>query len=412
MYVQAWGGTNTIAQALWDLKYNRGYTHEESQALANKMIIYAITTQDPVPNGNQVDGPDIRKEFIWKEFPDLEYLHTPFSFVAYRPHTAGLVEYVWTPDFLANEIRNKGVDLADRYKSFSGARIEEGDSLAFLYNMDSGLRGMENPEYGSWGGRFYHSNRNGTGFGGSLNFWLESEDLEYVNKPVWGPLSKWWNQVQWDLAARVGWAYKSYAQANHPPVPVVNGSKDVYAVPGQTVFLDASGSYDPDGDPLMYTWSQYYTKSNPRSRWWTNDDTVNDGSVLAFHNANSQSGAYFTIPENAEPGKILNILLDVWDGDIGIRADGNPSLGRSQQIIVHIQDGDTPVNQAPVASAGEDQIVADTDEANGETVQLDGSGSFDPDDGSIAHYSWQNASGVELGIGVIPPFLCPMVYTN
>ncbi|HLJ17642.1 MAG TPA: PKD domain-containing protein, partial [Bryobacteraceae bacterium] len=46
----------------------------------------------------------------------------------------------------------------------------------------------------------------------------------------------------------------------------------------------------------------------------------------------------------------------------------------------------------PVANAGPDQVVS-----VGQTVQLDGSGSFDPN-GTIVQYSWTYAGSVPSGI--------------
>lgn len=57
-------------------------------------------------------------------------------------------------------------------------------------------------------------------------------------------------------------------------------------------------------------------------------------------------------------------------------------------------------NQLPLANAGSDQIVTDTDGNGSESVTLDGSASSDPD-GSITSYSWSAADSV-LAIGTSP----------
>lgn len=59
-----------------------------------------------------------------------------------------------------------------------------------------------------------------------------------------------------------------------------------------------------------------------------------------------------------------------------------------------------PGNQPPIADAGPDQTVPDTDQAPGETVSLDGSLSSDPD-GAIVAYSWSE-QGIEIATGVSP----------
>jgi hypothetical protein len=65
------------------------------------------------------------------------------------------------------------------------------------------------------------------------------------------------------------------------------------------------------------------------------------------------------------------------------------------------KDGTT--NQAPVASAGGDQTVDDSDGSGDEWVSLDGSGSFDPD-GSIVSHSWVEG-GTEIATGANPSVL-------
>ena len=57
-------------------------------------------------------------------------------------------------------------------------------------------------------------------------------------------------------------------------------------------------------------------------------------------------------------------------------------------------------NQAPVADAGPDQTVPDSDDSGSESVTLDGSGSSDPD-GSISSYEWSE-DGTQIATGATP----------
>ena len=52
-----------------------------------------------------------------------------------------------------NIIKGHGV-LCDAYPDKDGAFNAEGDTPAFLHTIDNGLRNMENPGYGGWGGRY------------------------------------------------------------------------------------------------------------------------------------------------------------------------------------------------------------------------------------------------------------------
>src|SRR5690606_25049434 len=54
---------------------------------------------------------------------------------------------------------------------------------------------------------------------------------------------------------------------------------------------------------------------------------------------------------------------------------GSGQAGNALTINFSVVNQTTPVNQPPVADAGEDQTVVDADDNGGESVTLDGSGS-------------------------------------
>jgi hypothetical protein len=63
LYVTIWGGANTLAQALWQVRENR--SPEEVKAFVSQLRVYTISDQDDA-------GPWMRREF-----PDLFYIVSP-----------------------------------------------------------------------------------------------------------------------------------------------------------------------------------------------------------------------------------------------------------------------------------------------------------------------------------------------
>jgi uncharacterized membrane protein len=132
---------------------------------------------------------------------------------------------------------------------------------------------------------------------------------------------------------------------NNPPV--ANAGIDQSASLGQTVMLDGSGSSDPDGHPIAYTWTLLSVP--PGSAASISDPAVSMPSITV-----DLKGVY-------------EIQLVVNDGF-------ENSLPDTMIITV----GNTP----PVANAGPDQNAG-----LGQTVSLDGSGSSDADEDPLT-YAW------------------------
>ena len=180
--------------------------------------------------------------------------------------------------------------------------VSEGDSPSFLWLVNNGLRSHERPDFGGWGGR--HGNAGG-------NQWNDAKDDGDNRKPLW----RWTPATQNDWAARMDWGVKSYEEANHPPVVVVDGELDRVVAPGETVSLSASKTQDPDGDDLSFTWWQYYDADTVEAR-------------IDIANSTSQTDASFVVPD--ESGRNIHVILEVKD-------NGEPALTRYQRVILTIQ---------------------------------------------------------------------------
>ena len=159
---------------------------------------------------------------------------------------------------------------------------------------------------------------------------------------------------------------------NRPPVADAGSGQTVQE--GAPVTLDASDSYDTDGDALGYSWSQ------------------TDGPQVALSGANSPM-LTFTAPQVGTAGAELVFEVTVSDG------------WAQSTDVVSIQVSNN--NQPPLADAGGDQT---RDE--GAQVGLDGSASNDPD-GDVLIYFWEQLAGSPVTLSdpgaVSPSFLAPLV---
>ncbi len=155
-------------------------------------------------------------------------------------------------------------------------------------------------------------------------------------------------------------------------VPLADAGQPQTVAGGAAVTLDGSGSTDPDGDPLTYSWVQ------------------TGGPAVTLTNANTVSPS-FTSPPKTNSAQALTFELTVSD----------PS-GASSTADVTIT---VAANQLPLADAGQDQSVS-----GNSTVTLDGSGSSDPD-GDPINYSWVQTGGPSVTLlnpnSVNPTFSAP-----
>jgi len=153
----------------------------------------------------------------------------------------------------------------------------------------------------------------------------------------------------WDT--KYGYGLVDADEAAPPPAgnraPVANAGSDQSVKTGSPVQLDGTGSYDPDGDTITYSWVFVSTPS---------------GSTAALSGVDTATPTFVADVEGT-----YEVELTVSDAE----------LSSTDRVVVT-----AAANRAPVANAGSDQSVK-----TGSPVQLDGSSSSDPDGDPIT-YSW------------------------
>ena len=310
VYLQAWGGTNTIARALKTIQDK----HPGQVAkVTKKAIVYIILDQDKT-----------LRQYIQPNWPDLLVLRSfrQFSAIGYSWHNhipKPLHKYFNAAWMKKNILEGHGPLCAGYVvRSDNHAFKSEGDSPSFMHQIDVGLRSLEHPSYGGWGGRFEREK-------GSKNVWQDAKDLDDFKRAKWlksQPIWRWAEAFQNDWAARADWCVKGYNDANHPPAAKLDHDADQAANPGATVKLSAKGSKDPDGDELSY-------------KWWQYREPGSYPGAVEIRNADRQQ-ASFKVPDDAGKGQTVHIICEVTD-------NGVPPLTRYRRVIVTFRKWQTAV---------------------------------------------------------------------
>ncbi|MEM6645224.1 MAG: nucleoside hydrolase-like domain-containing protein [Bacteroidota bacterium] len=290
VWVQAWGGTNTIAQALWRLQ--QSYTPTQIQQAFAKIRIYAIAAQDSTIWWIRDEVPSVPL-VLNGQFMAVNYQHEGHP---YSDHA------IFSEAWMREHVKEGHGPLGAAYPQ---AYFSEGDSPSFFHLIDTGLRSTEDLGYGGWGGRFRQVSP------AYPNFWRDARDDGDRLKPLW----RWLLEIQNDFAARADWSASArYDDANHHPVVQLNHAEDLAVQSGTTVHLDASGTTDPDGDALTYQWWIYKEAGS-----LTGDVVIAQADAPA---------ATFVAPDVQTP-QTIHAILTVHD-------DGGPSLYRYRRVVVTV----------------------------------------------------------------------------
>ena len=242
IYVAAWGGANTLAQAIWRVKQTRSV--DEVSDFVKKFRLYTITDQD-MDYAHRMDRARSSHMWLRKEFQnDLQFIWDEGTW----QEQCELGKQNWTQH--QQYIQPKGA-LGKEYPNYKWG--VEGDTPSFLYVLPNGLNDPEDPHQAGWAG--YHER--GMCPDSLTTAWTSWQ--EPVRSISVGYKQRFYPDEMADFKARMQWA--DQGEGNRNPVVVINGHRGpsplvIHAKAGEALRLDASKSYDPDGDKFTNNWWQ------------------------------------------------------------------------------------------------------------------------------------------------------------
>ena len=198
-----------------------------------------------------------------------------------------------------------------------------------------------------------------------LNGMIILREGDMINTPI-GPLPLSGSIESGYMNEQVDWAvtWDVNAPAGNVEVLILNG--EVILMEGDAVDLDGDGVVEPDSILRDFT------------------------GITTLGVGDRQGGGAFDIYFTAD-----------------IDTEGTSSTSDDVEGLFRIRMGSTGENQPPVANAGDDE-TAECASLDGASFTLDGSGSFDPDDGdSIVSYQWFEGA-TPLGTGEMLEVTLPL----
>ncbi|RPI43707.1 MAG: DUF1593 domain-containing protein [Bacteroidetes bacterium] len=299
VWVQIWGGGNTLAQAIWQVKQER--TEAELKTFLHQIRAYSITDQDRSYEGGtpfEISS----HQWMRREFEkDLVFLWDECAWKL--QNETGRENW----DEYALHIQDHGF-LGKVYPKYKYG--VEGDTPSFLHVMPNGLNDPLIPGQVGWAGYFEW----GTGPDGVTSAYNNHEGKAFDTGS--GYFRYFYPAIFNNFAARMDWAHEG--KGNRNPEVVINGDPGIRPVEiekeqGKKITLDASRSSDPDDDPLSF-------------RWWVLPEAGTYDGDVAVPDANS-ARISFAVPSGSA-GKSIHVICEVSD-------TGEPVLTGYRRIIIH-----------------------------------------------------------------------------
>lgn len=295
LWINIWGGGNTLAQAIWRVQQDR--TPAELKAFLGKLRVYAITDQD---RDQKTPFEESSHQWMRKEFE--QNLLFIWDECAWK-YQNGTGRKNWSE--YETHIQGHG-HLGQVYPKYKYG--VEGDTPAFLHLLPIGLSDPNIPTQGGWGGYFAW----GEGEDKSTRCYTNCRDPDYS---TCRELAEHFYPATFaNFAARMDWAQDGAGNRN--PVVVVDGDRSLdvivkTATQGADVTVDATATSDPDGDELSF-------------RWWVFDAAGTwRGPVEILGDRTAK--ATIRVPANSD-GQTFHVICEVTD-------DGTHRLSGYRRLI-------------------------------------------------------------------------------
>lgn len=340
LYLQAWGGTNTIARALKSIEDQYASSRQWPRIkdfISYKAVILASGFQDETyADYISPKWPSIRVEDLsaaydtWgfncnkgqgniRGLPDNN-LYYKGAWIKKNIQTGALGSLYRS--WLDGQTTFGGGDQLDIFgdpaKAPSGwckpmeqyDFLSEGDNVVFNPILTTGLQDPSTPTLGGWGGR---AKQNST----SPDLWVLVEKEKATNGSEienW-TTDRWVAAAQNDFAARMQWTLTpEYREGNHAPLVNVLSGKTVTARAGSNVKLSAEVS-DPDEDQVTVSWWQYLEEGTYPGTVEIIDKGTNFATVK--------------VPRDANSGQTISVIVQATD-------DGDFPLTRYGRVFIQI----------------------------------------------------------------------------
>ncbi len=305
IFVESWGGPITFIQALY--RYKQRNSPEKFQKLMAKLHVFGILLQDIsfdylinldiVQAQKCANMGDVKSTYNGDRVSPKWLLHDAGHFWYYVfSRDSGYVK-----PMTAKEVNGHG-QMSEIYDDGG-----EGDTPSFLYLISAslGLNDPLQPAQGSWGSMFKPM---GKPF---------PEGYFHTCRVDATEMKRWVADAKRSFENRLKYSVKNPEEVNHEPVAVVNGKKgnEVQALkvkPGKTINLDASKSFDPDGNQLIFKWFIYSEAGN----YAGNFDIIYP----------SLARQKLVVPDDIT-GKEIHVILEVKD-------NGTPGLVSYRRFIL------------------------------------------------------------------------------